>query len=190
MRIHLRLALAALAIAGLGCESLLAHQYAATESPWEDFASSMAAFDEVEPGRTSRSDLVALGFDPFSGENVAILTYVDVFERFVPNASLSLEQAHPAIRACVAAGTRCMGLVKQVSYQENREVGNFWSNLFTFRVRTEIEGFEFRATLVTVDDRVVYKLWEGSPAVLKTAEKVRPLGPLNDLDIEVKVKFP
>jgi len=179
-----------LALASVGCESALPHQETRVTSPWSTFEKAKADFDRIQLGSTTAKDLEPLGYDPFSGENVAVLTYMDIFERFVPNASMTLEQQDEAIQNCVNVRTRCIGYMRIAMEERDREYGNFWLNLFEFKTETEVAGFEFESTLVLVDDVVVYKLWEGHPAVLKRQSKTKPLGFMNDFDIKVGIKFP
>jgi hypothetical protein len=183
-------AVALFALASLACESALPHQDTRVISPWESFEGAKAAFDQIEPGSTTARELVPLGYDPFGGENVAVLTYMDIFERFVPNASMELDQQDEAIQDCVRAQNRCLGYRRIAMEEQDREFGNFWLNLFEFKTETEVAGFEFESTLVLVDDVVVYKLWEGHPAVLKRQTRTKPLGFLNDFDIKVGLTFP
>ena len=182
--------LIALLFFSVACESALPHQETRVISPWSSFEKAKADFDQIEPGATTAAELVPLGYDPFGGENVAVLTYMDIFERFVPNASMTLEQQDPAIQDCVNARNRCIGYLRVAMEEKDREFGNFWLNLFEFETNTEVAGFEFESTLVLVDDVVVYKLWEGHPAVLKRQSRTKPLGFLNDFDIKVGLSFP
>jgi hypothetical protein len=182
-------ALAAVALLA-GCESALPRQHVVTESPWEDFAGAKRAFDAVEVGRTGMEELHELGFHPYRNDNVAILSYMDVYEIFVPNASLRVEDTDPGIQRCIASRGGCVAFRQTVLREFDREYGNFWTNLFQFRTKEEMTGWFFESTLVLVDDQVVYKLWEGRPAVLKRSEKVQPLGPFNDIDIDIRLRFP
>lgn len=172
------------------CESALPHQRVVTDSPWAEFVDAKRAFDRIEPDHTTIEELRALGFHPYRNDNVAILSYMDVFEIFVPNAALRVEDTHPGIQRCIASRDRCVGYRQAVLREFDREYGNFWSNFFRFRVRQEMAGWFFESTLVLVDDVVVYKVWEGNPAVLKHSERVQPLGPLNEVDIDVRMTFP
>jgi len=190
MKRSLTTALVALALGSVACESALPHQETRVISPWGSFEKAKADYDRIEPGTTTAKELATLGYDPFGGENVAVLTYMDVFERFVPNASMTLEQQDEEIQRCVNARNRCLGYLRIAMEEQDREYGNFWLNLFEFKTETEVAGFEFESTLVLIDDVVVYKLWEGHPAVLKRQSKTKPLGFLNDFDIKVGLSFP
>jgi hypothetical protein len=180
----------ALALLLPACESALPHQRVVTESPWAEFADAKRAFDRIELEKTNVEALRELGFHPYRNDNVAILSYMDVFEIFVPNASLRVEETPSGIQRCIESRERCVGYRQAVLREFDREHGNFWSNFFQVRVKQEVAGWVFESTLVLVDDVVVYKLWEGNPAVLKRSERIQPLGPLNDLDIDVRLGFP
>jgi hypothetical protein len=121
---------------------------------------------------------------------VDIETYVDVFERFIPNDAMRLEDQHPGIQECIAARTRCEGYRVETFRENGREVGSFWLNLLMIREQTHVAGWYFESMIVLVDDRVVYKLWEGNPSIVKRQDKVRPLGPFQDIDVSVKLTFP
>ncbi len=178
------------AFLALGCESLLPHQRTHLDSPWAEFDDALAAFHAIEVGETRQEDLAHLGIDPYRSDNVEILTYMDVFQKFVPNDGIRLDQQSVGVQDCIAARERCLGLQIEPFREYGREYGNFWSNFFRFREQTEIAGWVFESTVVMVDDVVVYKLWEGNPTVMKRQDKVKPLGPFQDIDIKMKLEFP
>ncbi|MBW2244058.1 MAG: hypothetical protein JRH01_18915 [Deltaproteobacteria bacterium] len=177
----------ALAIPLLGCQSLLPYQRNSVESPWQSFDEAKAAFEAVEIGSTTRTDLATMGFDPYTSYNVEIVTYIDIFRQFW---GVEPDQLDPGIRDCLAATVRCVGLDIQPLREFDEEYGNFWLNFFEFRTQTVLTGWQFNSTLVLVDDTVVYKLWDGNPVVRKKKEVVRPLGPLQNLDIDFRISFP
>ena len=59
--------------------------------------------------KTTVEDLKELGFDPFENPNIRVLNYLEITQRFIPNASIRLVDLHPAIRACLEAKTACQG---------------------------------------------------------------------------------
>jgi hypothetical protein len=179
-----------LAIPALACSKLLPRRTLEVDSPWTTFQEAKAAFERIEPNETTRESLADLGFDPYANDNVAILTYMDVFQIFIPNDGIRIEQQDPGIQRCVEARERCTGLAIQPLREFDREYGNFWLNFFEFRTRTEVSGWAFASVIVLIDDTVVYKLDEGNPAVLKRSEQVKPLGFFQDFDVEFKVSFP
>ena len=68
------------------------------------------AYDKVEPGRTSQSDLVTLGFDRVRFK-ARSLSGLGVQEYFMPRTSAEFDQLDPAVRACFDAPDRCDVLV-------------------------------------------------------------------------------
>ena len=49
-------------------------------------------------------------------------------------------------------------------------------DLLGFRKKTEITGWEFDAIIVMIDDKVVYKIWAGSPMSAEHRDSKKPLG--------------
>lgn len=182
--------LAALLCPLVACQSLLPRRATYVESPWQTFDEAVAAFDRVKVGETHREELQGLGFDPYENENMAILTYMDVFAKFVPNDAIKLDQLDPGVQKCIAVRDRCQAVQAEIFREWDREYGNFFLNFFTFRTDAEITGWFFAPTIVLVDDTVAYKLWEGNPSVFKTQSETKPLGPFQDFDVDFKVKFP
>ena len=110
--------------AGCGAFSfLLPVEKTWTESPWKNFEEARDAFDRIEPRKTSSDELKESGFDPYVNHNIAVLTYMDVFNKFVPNSSISLADQDPAIQECFQARNRCTGL-KVVVRPPNRSCVN------------------------------------------------------------------
>lgn len=184
------LAVVALLCPLMACQSLLPRRTIEVESPWQTFDDAVAAFDQVKIGTTTRGELEALGFDPFKNQNMAILTYMDVFEEFVPNDAVKIEQLDPGVQKCISVRDRCRAVETVIFREWDREYGNFFLNFFQFRTKAEITGWLFDATIVLVDDTVVYKLWQGSPSIVKRQQQTKPLGFLQDFEIDFKVKFP
>ena len=75
-----------------GCSSLLPSTRKDTKSPWNSYEEAKAAFDQIVPYKTTSEDLKKLGFDPFNTPNIALLTYMDVVQRFMPNPSITLRE--------------------------------------------------------------------------------------------------
>jgi hypothetical protein len=69
-----------------------------------------SAYEKVEPGRTSQSDLVALGFDS-TRLKARALSGLGVQEYFMPRTSADYDRLDPAIRACFEAPDRCNALL-------------------------------------------------------------------------------
>jgi hypothetical protein len=79
----------------------------------ERFASArllQGAYARVETGRTTQSQLAALGFDP-ERLKARSLSGLGVQEYFMPHTSADYDKLDPAIRACFDAPDRCTALV-------------------------------------------------------------------------------
>jgi len=172
------------ALSSQGCSSflpgLLPDERRRTESPWSSFEEAKAAFDLIAIGESTSADLRTLGFHPESTPNVEILTYVDVYRRFVPNDGIRLEDQDPGVQDCVRQRERCNGWQMEPRTERDKRQGNLLLDWFTFRRQVESTGWSFRSLIVVIDERVVYKLWEGNPSEMRYADSIRPLGPLQD----------
>ena len=71
-----RLLMGGLVIAGIlmGCGSGLPRSETVRVSPWDSFEDAKAAYDKIELYQTHKSDLISLGFDPYTTHNTRILT--------------------------------------------------------------------------------------------------------------------
>jgi hypothetical protein len=166
---------------GCGCASLLPSSEAITRSRWKTYDEVKAAFDRILLLETRTTDLRALGFDPTS-PNVKLLTYLDVIQRFMPNESITKEDLDKAVRECIEAREGSYALELELDEVKGKRVGNIFLDIFGFRRKTHHTGWRFRALLLIRDDRVLYKLASGEPAVDRYDKRVKPLGPLQELD--------
>lgn len=187
--------LALLGLLTMGCRSflpqLLPDTKERTDSSFASFAEARAAFDEIVPNATSADELRELGFHPEASPNVAILTYMDVFQRFVPNNGIHLRDQDPGVQECIRVRERCHGWQLDPLQRRDKRIGNLGLDFFSFRRQVETTGWNFSSLLIVVDDQVVYKLWDGNPDDLQHEDRIRPLGPLQDfffvLDIALRV---
>lgn len=163
-----------------GCGSLLPRTRLDVKSPWSSFDEAKLAFDTVIPNQTSGKDLPAIGFDPFAGTNIRILTYLDVMNRFMPNPSIQKENLDPAIQNCIEVQERCRAYEFEPKAISSKRYGNVLLDILNFRRKTVDTGWQFNALIVLIDDSVVYKLWGGRPHIEERKDVVNPLGPLQD----------
>jgi len=163
-----------------GCSFLLPVDKEWTDSPWDSFEETRLAFDQIVPKQTTLEDLKTLGFHPYEDHNVAVLTYMDVYKEFVPNASVSLADQDPAIQPCFQARDKCRGLKVWVSRYRDKQHGNLFLSMFIFRREHTINEWDFRGLIVLIDDRVEYKLWSGRPQAVSEKDRIWPLGPIQD----------
>ncbi|TLM62994.1 MAG: hypothetical protein FDZ69_12730 [Deltaproteobacteria bacterium] len=157
-----------------GCTALLPSSKEETVSPWHRFDQVKSAYDSIASGKT-KSELKDLGFDLEGSPNLQILSYLDVATmiQFIPATELD-----PGLQECLQARGECRAYVLELQRLQTRRVGNFWSDFFNFRRKTDRTGWRFKALLVLVNDRVTYKLWSGTPSIETYKDERYPLGPL------------
>lgn len=160
-----------------GCSSLLPSAKATTESPWKTFADAKSAFDKIEPDKSGSAELKTLGFDINSSPNLKILNYLDIAATV---QSIRIEDLDAGLQVCLRARTDCRAYVFEPKMTRTRRTGNFWLDIFNFQRKFHETGWNFKALLVLVNDRVSYKLWSGSPQTDEYREQRNPLGPLQD----------
>jgi hypothetical protein len=172
----------ALVLSTTGCKSLFPSDSKTTRSHWQSFDEAQAAFDKITPHKTSIEDLKSLGFDPSTTPNVKLLTYLDLIEKFIPNQSITLNDLQPDVRACIESKDCCHAYALDLEIVKNKRYGNLFLDIFGFKKNTRITGWSFRALIILKDDMVAYKLRSGEPNVEKYEKKIKPLGPLQDLE--------
>lgn len=171
----------ALAAGLIGCRSVLPRTSEVTQTQWDSFASAKDSFDKVQPGVTTASDLAALGFDPELGQNVRVLSYLELQQRFMPTPSVTRVDLDPQVRACLDVHAACRGLEVKPQSIERRRVGNVLLDVFDFERKTVETGWTFSALVMLQDGLVVYKTWSGAPNISSREKRTNPLGPLQDL---------
>lgn len=170
-------------LATSGCLTLLPSAKQSTLSPWESFDNAKAAFDKIVPYSTTKAELKALGFDPFSTANIQILTYLDIMNHFMPNPSIKKDDLYEGIRACIDAREGCVAYKMEPKIVKTGRHGSVLLDLLNFKRHTIKTGWKFEALVVLIDGTVVYKLWGGNPMIDESEEVKRPLGPLQDADV-------
>lgn len=169
---------AALLLAGCA-SSVLPTSNVASQSKWPTYADAKAAYDDVAVGKSTKGDITKLGFDPKTVPNIKILNYVDVVNLFGP--AFKLDDLPEGIHKCVVAREGCYAYkVALQNIRANRE-GNIPADLLGFSKNTRTTGWAFDATVVMVNDVVVYKLWNGTPDIQSTSNESTPLGPMQNM---------
>jgi hypothetical protein len=160
-----------------GCSSLLPSERAEVQSPFNDYLDAEIRYSQAIPGRTTRSELFSLGFDPLAEGNGKMLSFIDVRLMFVqPNVPISY--LPDGLMECLEAKDRCVGYAFEFNKTDTQRVGSFWADVFNFRKRREVQGWTFRAVFVVVDDKLVHKVSNGEPNIRHMEVKRNPLGPL------------
>jgi hypothetical protein len=118
-----------------------------------------------------------------------LLTQADIVRKFfVPNTLLTREDLDPGVLMCVAARGACRGIDLTISKISKTRTGNFLKDVTNFSRRTETSGWRFNATILLVDDLVVYRAWGGQPWVNELEVTHNPLGPFQDIGLSGLVK--
>jgi hypothetical protein len=93
-----------------------------------------------------------------------------------------MKDLHQDVRDCIESKDCCQAYELVVTSTHNRRYGNLFLDVFGFKKKTHINGWNFKALIVAKDERVVYKLRSGEPNVNRYEKKIKPLGPLQELD--------
>src|SRR5437867_2445542 len=172
----------ALVLTTTGCRALFTSSSQRSRTPWQNFEEAQAAYDKVVPHKTTLSELRTLGFDPLATPNVKILTYLDLIQRFVPNASIALKDLQPDVRDCIESKDCCHAYELDLDQTNNKRYGNIALDMFGFDRKTKTSGWTFKALIIVKDDVVAYKIRSGEPNVDRLERKTKPLGPFQELD--------
>jgi hypothetical protein len=165
-----------------GCKAVLPREDSRTKNAWTNFFDAQEAFERIKPHQTSLKDLHTMGFDYKKTANLRILTYLEIMERFIPNASITLDDLDADVRDCIESKNCCQAYELDLDVEQKQRFGNVFLDLFGFKKSTQITGWNFRALVLIKDDLVIYKLRSGQPNVDRVQKKVQPLGPFQELD--------
>lgn len=172
----------ALVLTTTGCKSLFSSTSQRARTPWQNFDEAQTAYDKVVPHKTTVSELKTMGFDPMTTPNVKILTYLDLIQRFIPNASITFDDLQPDVRACIESKDCCHAYEMDLDLTDNKRFGNLALDVFGFNRKTKTTGWTFKALIIVKDDVVAYKIRSGEPNVDRLEQKTKPLGPLQEMD--------
>ena len=84
------------------CGALLPKSNTAVKHRWDSFESARGTFDRIVPYQTTASEMVQMGYDPFSNPAVTILTYADVIRRLIPPSTIDSMKLNRGIGECVS----------------------------------------------------------------------------------------
>lgn len=156
-------------------------------SKWASYDEAKKAFDMTVLNVTTDKDLAFLGFTPDHTPNVQIVNYVDVVKSF--GSAVKLEDMPVGVQKCFEARDNCSAYVVTVINTRAKREGNIPADLFGFRKYVHTSGWKFEATLVLVNNVLVYKLWNGTPEIESFEHQKTPLGPLQNLGGLLKSPF-
>lgn len=180
---HLALLLSLTAmLSSCSTTSLLPSQQEVVVTPWNSFGEATNAYDQITPYQTKKNDLEELGFAPQVTPNIQILNYLDILAHFMPNQSITIKDLSEGLQDCLADQEQCIAYSIIIRKFDSQRFGNVLLDLFNFRRKTAVSGWEFRALIVVKDDLVVYKLSSGAPMNDELRDTKNPLGPLQSPD--------
>jgi hypothetical protein len=172
----------ALVVITTGCRAMLPSESSRAQTPWKNFEEAQIAYDRVIPHKTTVEELKEQGFDPHMTPNVRILTYVDLINYFLPNDSISMKDLQPDVRACIESKDCCHAYLLELEHKYSERYGSVFLDIFGFKKKTHVTGWNFKALIIMKDGIVAYKIRSGEPHFDRHDKKVKPLGPLQELD--------
>jgi hypothetical protein len=165
-----------------GCGgALLPSQSEIGSTSFDCYTSVHQAFDKIALRQSSVSDLSSLGFDAQHTPNVAVLSYLEIVERFMPNSSMAFDKLDPAVQDCILARSSCQGYVFKIDHHEFQRSGSLFLDVFGFEHTTTETGWTAQVLVLVQDGRVTHKLLSGEPNVRIVRDDVQPLGPMQNL---------
>ena len=165
-----------------GCGgSLLPSQSEVGTTSFDSYGAVRTAFDQIALKQSSVSDLSGLGFDAQHAPNVAVLSYLEIVERFMPNSSMAFDKLDPAVQDCIMAREACQGYVFKLEHRETQRSGSLFLDLFGFEHTTTETGWNAQVLVLVQNGKITHKLLSGEPNLRVVREQVQPLGPLQDL---------
>lgn len=179
-----------IAAALVGCTGLLPKAQNEIQSPWHDFAEAKVAIERIVPYQTTRQELRATGIDPYASPNITLLTYSDIILRFPLGGAVPQEKLDRGLRECLNAGKTCYGYSIVARDTRRDRTANFWADSLRFYRKVDVTGWSFNATLLLIDDIVVYTLYGGQPIIREQEITEQPLGPLQNWGDTLHVLIP
>jgi hypothetical protein len=160
-----------------GCAGLLPNTKQESRSPWHSYDDAQTMFAGILPGKTSLTELKALGVDPERTPNIAVLAHVDLLRRLIPVSTPDIRLLDTGLQECISAAQSCFAYEIEQKHVDRQRVGNFWMDFLNFKRVVNVSGWQFDAIVVIKNDTVIYKLWSGKPNIHQLEEEQSPLGP-------------
>jgi hypothetical protein len=86
------------------------------------------------------------------------------------------------VKACIESKDCCHAYELHLDMTDNKRFGNLALDVFGFSRNTKTTGWRYKALVIVKDDVVAYKLRSGEPNVDRLEKKLKPLGPLQEMD--------
>ena len=165
-----------------GCDgALLPSQSEAGTSTFETYSAVRSAFEQISLRQSSVGDLSGLGFDAQRTPNVAVLSYLEIVEKFMPNSSMAFDRLDPAVQDCIMARDNCQGYVFKLQHHESQRSGSLFLDMLGFEHTTTETGWNAQVLVLVQNGKVTHKLLSGEPNVRIVRNEFEPLGPLQNL---------
>ncbi|MDW5417294.1 MULTISPECIES: hypothetical protein [unclassified Iodobacter] len=183
-----RLSYAALCLSLTSCAALLPDSEQISRTPWPDYQTAEQVFKGVSLETTSLQQLHAMGLDPAKTPNIIVLSYADLMRRLALSGAGEPRLLAPQIQACIAAQTSCFAYEIEQKSSVRKRYGNFWADFLNFERKTVISGWHFDVIFIIQNERLVYKLWSGTPSIEQFEQENTPLGPFQGMGISILTK--
>ncbi len=171
-----------------GCTTMLPSAQT-DSSTFTSFDEARLAVEVLVPMQSNWHLIETGNLNPANHPNATHLTQADIVRKFfVPNTMLTRDDLDPGVLTCVAARSNCRGIELIISKITKARTGGFFKDVANFSRRTETTGWRFSATILMVDDVVVYRAWGGQPWVNELEVTHNPLGPLQAMNFSGIVK--
>jgi hypothetical protein len=172
---------AMLALMLAGCGGVLPHESNIDSVKFQTYEQVMAAYAQIDLGKTRLPELSKLGFDPLSTPNIEVLSYTEIVEHFMPADTKTFEHSPQAVQTCIAAQDHCSAYVYHLQHSDKHRNGGVVPDLLGVERDTIDKGWSAEVVLLVQDGCVVYKVISGRPHIENLDDSVQPLGPLQDL---------
>jgi hypothetical protein len=167
---------------------LLPSSYDESVYLFNSYETAMEAYAQIEPYETMEDELKDLGFDIKQGNNVEVMTYLDVSKMFLHNQAIEKNDLPLGIIECLKAQGECRAYKFIFESTRKERYGSFWADVADFRKKTHHTGWRFECVIIVANEIVVYSLQSGVPNIDKRDVKKQPLGPLQNFGPQDVIK--
>lgn len=179
-------------VVGCASTSVLPGSQKTSSLPWPEFKEMNAAYEMIEPGKTTRLQSNAIGFKPERFSGVQRLDYFQTRKLIQGDNSqnFKLEDLPSGLQECYKLADRCRAAIYKADPKKSQEVGNVIANKTDLKVTTVTTGWMLTATIFmklekadieSDDDVVLYKSKSDTPVIDETEVKKDPMGPFKTI---------
>lgn len=165
-----------------GCQSLFMSNQTTTQSRWTNWDQVNIAFKQIVPDHTTLGELKTMGFDPSVTPNIKIMPFVDVVPLFMPNPNIRLDDLPIGVRVYVTAKQNNNAYLVELENVREKRHGSLILDIFGFKRQTHQSGWRFKGIILIKGEKVVYTLASGEPDISTDDDKIKPLGPFQEMD--------